>query len=351
MKKRIMKLSLCLLLALSLSCAAALPASAAGKSAVVAGKGSSAAAKTDKSEEAKESDMQLPASVLYYGTIKEITRGENGIQSLWLDSESKGEYVMHISEETVWIDSGNRTASDPATLKEGERVYIFHSPAATLSLPPQSSAFAVVRNIPQDARCAIYLEADEVKLQGKNKAAVTANNKTETFTIDEKTTFSPYLTRNIVALDDLKAGSRMMVWYDESSKNSRAAHIMILPEPAPLTCGEFIEMLYGDEQRPDADKNYYKRLSRSKPLSAETELTRELAVRIMWQKAGSPTQTAYRKLAQYSDYREITASARQAMVWAYQNKLIDTEAKVLDPQSALTPKQAAEMAADFAAID
>lgn len=63
---------------------------------------------------------------------------------------------MNISSDTVWIDSGNRTASDPADLKEGESVYVFHSPISTRSLPPQSAAYAVVRNIPQDISCAQY---------------------------------------------------------------------------------------------------------------------------------------------------------------------------------------------------
>lgn len=365
MKKHLLRQSLCLFLALSLGCAAALPASAAGKSATVVGKGAAADKKADKPI------AQLPASALYYGAVKEVIRDkESGnIQSLYLSSERRGDYVMHISEKTVWIDSGNRSASNPSSLAEGEQIYIFHSPIATLSLPPQSAAFAVVRNIPQDARCAQYLEVDEIKLQGaKGSASVTANNKTETFAVDGDTTFSPYLTRNIVTLDNLKKGSRIMVWYDESSKSPRADHIMVLPgeaestgQTAALTCSEFVGMLYGDEKRPDAEGDaFYQRLTQGKsaytpaaqagkngkgPLTAESPVTRELAALIMWRKAGSPAQTAYRKLSQYSDSREISSFARQALAWAYQNKVIDTETNILGPQDPLTREQAAEMVA------
>lgn len=79
----------------------------------------------------------LPASVLYFGQVTQVIRDEAGtVTRLVLFSERYGEYIMNISSDTVWIDSGNRTASDPADLKEGESVYVFHSPISTRSLPP-----------------------------------------------------------------------------------------------------------------------------------------------------------------------------------------------------------------------
>ena len=77
----------------------------------------------------------LPASVLYFGQVTQVIRDEAGtVTRLVLFSERYGEYIMNISSDTVWIDSGNRTASDPADLKEGESVYVFHSPISTRSL-------------------------------------------------------------------------------------------------------------------------------------------------------------------------------------------------------------------------
>lgn len=102
-----------------------------------------------------EEVQTLPNSVLYYGTLTEIVRDEDGsIFQLSMDSEQFGEYVMNISEQTAWIDSANHTAADPAALQEGQSLYVFHSPIATLSLPPQSAAFAVVTNLPMDAQSA-----------------------------------------------------------------------------------------------------------------------------------------------------------------------------------------------------
>ena len=68
-----------------------------------------------------EEPQPLPDSVLYYGTVKEWVQDENGaVKQLVLESERYGTYVMNISEDTVWIDSGRRTQSDPSDLKQGE---------------------------------------------------------------------------------------------------------------------------------------------------------------------------------------------------------------------------------------
>ena len=119
----------------------------------------------------------LPASVLYFGQVTQVVRDEAGtVTRLVLSSERYGEYIMNISSDTVWIDSGNRTASDPADLKEGESVYVFHSPISTRSLPPQSAAYAVVRNIPQDISCAQYHVVEEITEGVDGGLIVTTDN-------------------------------------------------------------------------------------------------------------------------------------------------------------------------------
>ena len=119
----------------------------------------------------------LPASVLYFGQVTQVIRDEAGtVTRLVLSSERYGEYIMNISSDTVWIDSGNRTASDPADLKEGESVYVFHSPISTRSLPPQSAAYAVVRNIPQDISCAQYHVVEEITEGEDGGLIVTTDN-------------------------------------------------------------------------------------------------------------------------------------------------------------------------------
>ena len=125
---------------------------------------------------ASEETQALPGSVLYYGTVQEIVKDENGnITRLRMDSERYGEYIMNITEQTVWIDSGRCIASDPVTLTEGEGIYVFHSAAAALSLPPQSVALSVVRDIPADAGTAQFHEVEAVSLED-GQLTITTNN-------------------------------------------------------------------------------------------------------------------------------------------------------------------------------
>ena len=161
-----------------------------------------------------EVETALPDSVLYYGTIVEIGRDESGeIRRLVLDSERYGSYVMNISEETVWIDSGNRTAGNPDDLKEGERVYVFHSPIATMSLPPQSPALAVVWNLPQDVGCAQYHEVEQVEQLEDGSVRITTDNGGLILTVSADGKATSYETGEAVELSQLQAGDRIMAWY------------------------------------------------------------------------------------------------------------------------------------------
>lgn len=176
----------------------------------------------------------LPHSVLYYGKVTAINRNEAGeMTSLELESERYGAYRMNLSADTVWIDSGERTASDPATLKEGEGIYVFHSPLSTHSLPPQSQAYAVVRNIPQDAGSAMYQVAESVSQREDGSVAILTDNGGLIITAGEETGLSAYDGETAVTLDDIQEGTVFMVWYNVVLESypgqTYANHIMILP--------------------------------------------------------------------------------------------------------------------------
>lgn len=155
-----------LILTGALACAVFSPALAAGVT---------PAATPIAPRSAAEEVPALLHSVLYYGTVQEILREEDGTPvQLHLESEAFGEYVMNLSEQTAWIDSGNRRTADPADLEVGQSVYVFHSPVATLSLPPQSAAFAVVFNLPMDT-CAAQLHKVEQVSPEDGRLRITAD--------------------------------------------------------------------------------------------------------------------------------------------------------------------------------
>lgn len=189
---------------------------------------------TESAEPAPLADSQL-----YYGEVKDILTDEDGtLTGLRMDSPRSGEYVMKLSGETCWIDSGARTASDPATLKVGEKLYVFHSPVSTRSLPPQSVAYAIVRNIPQDAGCAQYHEVEAVE-ETEEGVQITTDNGGLILFLDRNTTLLAYSGDAPERPADIPVGSHIMAWYqvvlESFPGQAHPGHIMTLEAPATYT--------------------------------------------------------------------------------------------------------------------
>lgn len=310
----------------------------------------------------------LPDSVLYYGTVQEIVKGANGsITQLRMTSERYSEYVMNISEETVWIDSGKQTASDPSTLQAGEGLYVFHSPAETSSLPPQSAAFAVVRNIPMDAGCAQYHEVEAVSLED-GQLKITTDNGGLILLADENTGLSFYGSDAAASLTDIQAGDYVMAWYGAVAQSypgqAYANHVMLLsgdPQPTTdtLTRGELVMMMHEKAGKPvvnyamnysdvagDADYAEAIRWATSEgyvggygdgTFCPDDTVSREELVTILWRYNGSPMLMDYTDLSQFSDADEISQWAQPALAWAHQKGYIATvDGSRLDPQGDAT---------------
>lgn len=315
MKKKWLAIALCGILAASF----AVPVSAAEIS------GGASQSSVQEQQEA------LPDSVLYYGQVKEIVKNEDGkITQLRMDSERYGEYAFNVSEETVWIDSGKEEAADPAAIKEGDGLYVFHSPIATYSLPPQSAAFAVVSNIPMDAGCAQYYEVEAVSKKD-GKVQIQTNNGGLTLLEGENTEFSYYGSDKKVSAEDLRIGGHIMAWTSVQTASypaqSPALHIMILPPASgePLTKGVLNQLLGKKDTSSQSDAT----------------MTREELVTALWKSQGSPRLMGYTGLSTAKDVGEISRSAQPAMAWAHQKGLIS--GTYLEPQRTATVGDAKEM--------
>lgn len=211
-----------LLVSSALLCSAILPAMAAEP------------AETAQDNAALVQEETMPDSVSYYGQIAEIGRDEAGaITSLRLTSELYGEYVMNISSDTAWIDSGTYSASDPSTLEVGESVYVYHSPVSTRSLPPQSAAYAVVRNVPQDMGAAQYQEVEAVARKEDGGLVITTDNGGLLISVDENTVVNTY-SGGMASLEDIQVGDWFMSWHQivltSYPGQTYTDHVMLLPD-------------------------------------------------------------------------------------------------------------------------
>ena len=313
----------------------------------------------------------LPSSQLYCGEIKAILTGTDGtVTGLHMQSEQSGEYVMKISEETVWIDSSKRTPGGPSGRGGGERLYVFHSSVSTRSLPPQSAAFAVVRNLPEGAGGAMYHQVEAVKEQD-DRLQISTDNGGLFLYAGQETTLSTYTGNPLENLNGLETGSYIMAWYDVVALSypgqAYAQHIMVLDQDKasePLTRSALASLLHAAQGKPVV--NYamnYSDVDQSAPYAeavrwASSEgilsgygagrvgpgdaVSREQMTVMLWRWAGSPMLMDYPGLTGYSDVSEISQFAQPALAWAHQKGLLPADGR-LGPQDIVTLGEAETM--------
>lgn len=172
------------------------------------------AAQTDAAAADIQSLPILPERELYYGTIREVlTDGNGALTGLRMESEARGEYIFHLNAQTLLLDSGAGIPASAADFKAGDRVYVFHSPAVTMSLPPQSYAEAVVRNIPQDAGAAMLHTVEEVRKNADGSLLVVTDRGSLHLTLTADTAYSDFKGRRQMSTEDVRVGVRLFAWY------------------------------------------------------------------------------------------------------------------------------------------
>ena len=172
---------------------------------------------------ANETAPETPAYLMPVRVWGTVTRLENGAVLLKNSNENAAhrETILHVTETTPIIDAvpGLPLGRE---LRDGETVYAWVGPAMTLSLPPHATAELIVANIPADFAVPQYYQI--AKVQPQATAAIyppqplthvdLVTTGGEELTVTDEATLFPYLTRQMVTLDSLVPGSRVLVWTD-----------------------------------------------------------------------------------------------------------------------------------------
>lgn len=170
---------------------------------------------------APETEPVIPGPVLVWGKASRLENGSYMITS-GDPNASNPEVIVHVAETTPCVDAVSGLPMDMSKLKDGDTLYTWVGPAMTMSLPPQTTARVVVGNIPADYRVPTYYEITNF-VPVATIAIYPAPERTEvplkvaggeTLTVPVKAQFTPWLTRQIVTVDDLVPGSRVLVWRD-----------------------------------------------------------------------------------------------------------------------------------------
>lgn len=138
------------------------------------------------------------------------------------------EVVVHLGDAPV-VDAVTGLPLETAAIKEGDTLYVWLESAMALSMPPQASAIVAVGNIPADAAVPEYVEiAGEavVPAPGGDGAARFPVLGGGTLEVTEKTAYTPWLTRQVVRMEDLVPGARALVWKDT---DGRARKVLVFP--------------------------------------------------------------------------------------------------------------------------
>lgn len=213
---------------------------------------SATALAAEKPDTSDETAAALPQVLAPVGVWGKVVKQENG--SLLLTSGDPDavnpEIVIHLTEDTWYVDCATGAAMDAEKIKDGDTLYIWVGPAMTMSLPPQTTAVVVVGNVPADAKAPQYAEITGpavfpggAKENPERKFPIAGGELTVLGTAEVK----PFLTKNIVTLDDLVPGTQILTWSGEDGKVNR---VLVFPYAYAgyLTTGEDGRILCNGEE-------------------------------------------------------------------------------------------------------
>lgn len=156
---------------------------------------------------AETADEEAPARLgpaAYWGTVTWMDE-----DTFLLDSgkeDGLGDAVVVHVGDAPYLDAVTGNTLNLETLKDGDAVYAWVGPAMALSLPPQSTASLIVGNIPADYAVPQYYEITSSTVT-EESAVLHVAGSNDTITVPASAKLTPYLTKNIVTLADLRPGA------------------------------------------------------------------------------------------------------------------------------------------------
>ncbi len=146
------------------------------------------------------------------------------------------ELTLNISPETAAIDNTTGLPLNLDSLKQGDTIFAYFSEAMTRSIPPQSSATAIIGNIQKNTAPAKYITVgDIIESTNSGITVISADNQYQ-ITIPADLTLMPYKTKQIVTLQDIKVGTPLFAWFEFMTLSipaqATATKVVVLPTPA-----------------------------------------------------------------------------------------------------------------------
>lgn len=130
-----------------------------------------------------------------------------------------GDIILNISEETKLLDAESGMPISIDDISDGETIYAYTGPAMTASLPPQTIPPVILANIPADQKVPDYITVESMEKTANGYLLKSADGLV--FQVPSDCSISPYLTRNLIDLEDLYKGASCLIWSDTKGTADR----------------------------------------------------------------------------------------------------------------------------------
>lgn len=116
--------------------------------------------------------------------------------------------IYTYSIKTIFVDGSTGEIVSPESIKKNDNIIVYHAPMQTFSIPPQSPAYAIFTNVEQGIG-SFFVEVSDVKAT-KNGYIIEEISGKYNISINKETPISSYPTKNIVSMEDIEIGDRIL---------------------------------------------------------------------------------------------------------------------------------------------
>lgn len=171
-------------------------------------------------------------------TVSKINMDGETVSSILVKTEDEQGIQLNLSADTLVVNNETGVAAALSDIKEGDKIYAYYSKAMTRSLPPQSACELILVNVGDNTPASLH-EVGTVTTNEEGMTEVLTADGGMIIRMDDKTTYAPLKTKNIVTAADLTEGTRFLAWYDIVAMSypgqTYTQKVVILPAAAEQT--------------------------------------------------------------------------------------------------------------------
>lgn len=146
-------------------------------------------------------------------TVSKINMDGETVSSILIKTTDEQDIQLNLSADTMIVNNETGAAAALSDIKEGDKIYAYYSKAMTRSLPPQSACELILVGVGENTPASLH-EVGTVSANDQGMTEVLTADGGMIIRMDDKTTYAPYKTKNIVTKADLTEGTRFLAWYD-----------------------------------------------------------------------------------------------------------------------------------------